>query len=53
MNNNIIHELNAPYTLKQNGITERKNRPLTEAINVMLISLGLSKRMWGEDILSA
>ena len=32
----IIHEVTAPYTPQQNGVTERKNRTLTEMINAML-----------------
>ncbi|GJS37654.1 zinc finger, CCHC-type containing protein [Tanacetum coccineum] len=32
----IIHETTAPYTPKQNGISERKNRVLKEMVNSML-----------------
>ena len=39
--NRIIHEQTAPYTPKQNGVVERKNRTLTNMMNVMLISFGL------------
>ncbi|GJY15305.1 zinc finger, CCHC-type containing protein [Tanacetum coccineum] len=43
----IIHETTAPYTLQQNGISERKNRVLKEMVNSMLSYSGLSQRVWG------
>ena len=51
--NRIIHEQTAPYTPEQNGVVERKNRTLTNMMNVMLISFGLPNNMWGETILFA
>ncbi|GKC45103.1 zinc finger, CCHC-type containing protein, partial [Tanacetum coccineum] len=39
----IIHETTAPYTLQQNGISERKNRVLKEMVNSMLSYSGLSQ----------
>ncbi|GJX54803.1 zinc finger, CCHC-type containing protein [Tanacetum coccineum] len=40
----IIHEMTAPYTSQQNGISERKNRVLKEMVNPMLSYSGLSQR---------
>ncbi|GJT69933.1 zinc finger, CCHC-type containing protein [Tanacetum coccineum] len=39
----IIHEMTAPYTLQQNGISERKNKVLKEMVNSMLSYSGLSQ----------
>ncbi|GJU56758.1 retrotransposon protein, putative, ty1-copia subclass [Tanacetum coccineum] len=49
----IRHEFTTPYSPKQNGITERKNRTLKEIVNAMLISSGLRQDMWEEAILMA
>jgi transposase InsO family protein len=48
----IIHETTAPYSPQSNGVAERKNRTLTDLVNAMLDSLGLSKSWWGEAILA-
>jgi hypothetical protein len=39
----IIHERTPSYSPQSNGIAERKNRTLTELVNVMLDTAGLSK----------
>jgi transposase InsO family protein len=39
----IIHERTPVYSPQSNGITKRKNRTLTELVNTMLETLGLSK----------
>ena len=39
----IIHERTPPYSPQSNGIIERKNRTLTELVNAMLETAGLSK----------
>jgi transposase InsO family protein len=39
----IIHERTPPYSPELNGIAERKNRTLTDLMNVMLDTVGLSK----------
>ncbi|GJT42927.1 zinc finger, CCHC-type containing protein [Tanacetum coccineum] len=39
----IIHEMTAPYTPQQNGISKRKNRVLKEMVNSMLSYSGLSQ----------
>jgi transposase InsO family protein len=39
----IIHERTPPYSPQSNGIAERKNRTLTDLVNAMLETAGLSK----------
>jgi hypothetical protein len=39
----IIHERTPPYSPESNGIAERKNRTLTDLVNAMLDTAGLSK----------
>ncbi|GJY74381.1 zinc finger, CCHC-type containing protein [Tanacetum coccineum] len=48
----IIHEMTAPYTPQQNGISKRKNRVLKEMVNSMLSYSGLSQGFWGEVMLT-
>ena len=48
----IIHERTPPYSLESNGIAERKNRTLTDLVNAMLDTGGLSKAWWGEALLT-
>ena len=43
----IIHERTPPYSPQSNGKAERKNRTLTDLVNAMLETLGLSKAGWG------
>src|SRR6266498_1641314 len=49
----IIHESTLPYSPQSNGVAERKNRTLTDLVNAMLDTAGLSKEWWGEAILTA
>ncbi|KAD2393511.1 hypothetical protein E3N88_40488 [Mikania micrantha] len=49
----IIHQITAPYTPQQNGVSERKNRVLKEMVNSMLSYSGLSEGFWGEVMLTA
>ena len=49
----IIHELSVPYTPQQNGVAKRKNRTLTEMVNVMLSYSDFGKGFWGEAMLTA
>ena len=49
----IIHERTPPYSLESNGIAERKNCTLTDLVNAMLDTSGLSKAWWGEALLTA
>ena len=50
---NIIHETTPPYSPESNGVAERKNRTLTDLVNAMLDTAGLSKAWWGEALLTA
>nr|CAH66607.1 H0211A12.10 [Oryza sativa] len=49
----IIHERMPPYSPQSNGVAERKNRTLTEMVNALLDTAGLSKEWWGEAVLTA
>jgi hypothetical protein len=49
----IIHERTPPYSPQSNGVAERKNHTLTDLVNAMLETSGLSKEWWGEAILTA
>jgi transposase InsO family protein len=42
--NRIIHEMMPPYSPQSNGVAERKNRTLTNLVNAMLDTSGLSKK---------
>ena len=44
--NDIIHEGMPPYSIKSNGVVKRKNRTLTDLVNTMLDTAGLSKSWW-------
>jgi len=48
----IIYERTPPFSPQSNGIAERKNRTLTDLMNAMLSTVGLSKEWWGEVILT-
>jgi transposase InsO family protein len=43
----IIHKMMPPYSLQSNRVSERKNRTLTDLVNIMLETVGLSKAWWG------
>ena len=43
----IIHERTPPYSPESNGIAQRKNRTVTDLVNSMLDTTGLSKVWWG------
>jgi transposase InsO family protein len=49
----IVHERTPPYSHQSNGIAEGKNRTLTDLVNAMLETAGLSKEWWSEAILTA
>src|SRR3954462_4648347 len=53
MEHGIIHEWTPPYSPQSNGVAERKNRTLTDLVNAMLDTSGLSKEWWGEALLTA
>lgn len=44
----IEHQLTAPYTPQQNGVSERKNRTIMEMARCMLYEKGLPKEYWAE-----
>jgi len=44
-NNDIIHEVIAPYAPQQNRLVERKNRSLVNNINSMLYSSDLPNNL--------
>jgi transposase InsO family protein len=43
----VIHERTPPYSSQSNEVLERKNRTLTDLVNSMLDTAGLSKAWWG------
>jgi hypothetical protein len=43
----IIHERMPPYSPQSNGVAERNNRTLSDLVNSMLDTAGLSKAWWG------
>ena len=49
----IIHERTPPYSPQSNGVAERKNRTLSDLVNAMLDTSGLSKAWWGEALMTA
>jgi transposase InsO family protein len=42
----IIHESMLPYSPQSNGVVERKNHTLTNLVNFILDTTGLSKARW-------
>ncbi|GJW82712.1 retrovirus-related pol polyprotein from transposon TNT 1-94 [Tanacetum coccineum] len=49
----ISQNFSYPYTPKQNGVVERRNRSLIEAARTMLNSANLPKFFWGETVNTA
>jgi transposase InsO family protein len=49
----IRHQKTAPYTPQQNGVAERKNRTIFEAVRTMLHSGRMQKRFWVEAAATA
>jgi transposase InsO family protein len=49
----IVHKRMPPSSPKSNGVAERKNRTLTNLVNAMLDTMGLSKAWWGEVVLTS
>jgi hypothetical protein len=46
--NIIVKQTTIPYTLKQNGVTERKNRTLVENVRCMLQNMKLDDKVWAK-----
>ncbi|GJS97062.1 retrovirus-related pol polyprotein from transposon TNT 1-94, partial [Tanacetum coccineum] len=46
----ISQKFSSPYTLKQNGVAERKNRTFIEASRTMMNGSVLSKHFWTEAV---
>lgn len=44
----IVHQLTAPYTPQQNGVSERKNRSIMEMTRCLLHEKELPKKLWAE-----
>lgn len=51
--NGIIFQCSTPRCPQQNGISERKNRTLTEALRTMLIGKNLPNFLWAEALYHA
>lgn len=52
-NNNITHELSAPYVPQQNGLVERENRTLVELARSMMHDVNIPKFLWSEALQTA
>lgn len=48
LENGISHEVSAPFTPQQNGLIERDNRTVIEAMRTMLFHRNLPDRLWNE-----
>ncbi|UYV66529.1 hypothetical protein LAZ67_4001965 [Cordylochernes scorpioides] len=48
----IVHELTAPYTPEQNGISERDNRTIVESARCMLHGRKMPLELWAEALLN-
>ena len=44
----IKRELSTPYNLQQNGVAERKNRTIMEAVKAMIHDQDLPMHLWAE-----
>lgn len=49
----IILETTAPYTLEQNGKSEKENRTIVESARTMIKAKQLPKNLWGEAVSTA
>jgi hypothetical protein len=51
--NGILHRLSCPYTSKENGISKRKHRHITETGLSLLAQSNLSSSRWVDAFLTA
>ena len=49
----VRHELSVPKTPEQNGVSERMNRTLVEAVRTMLADAKLPQKFWAEALSTA
>jgi transposase InsO family protein len=49
----IQHQISAPYSQQQNGVSERFNRTVVECARTMLNQAGLDKTYWSHAVLTA
>ncbi|KAF2351804.1 Integrase catalytic core [Trinorchestia longiramus] len=49
----IVHQKTVPKTLEQNGVAERMNRTILEAVRAMLSDSKLPKTFWAEAVSTA
>ncbi|KAK9714933.1 hypothetical protein RND81_06G131800 [Saponaria officinalis] len=49
----IIHQRSAPGVPQQNGRVERKHRHLVETARSMMLNADLTKKFWGDSLLTA
>ena len=49
----ILQQLTCPYTPKQNGVAERKNRHIMSVVRCLLCGMGVPKYFWHMAVLTA
>lgn len=49
----ITHQVTAPYTPQQNGVSERGNGITVERARCLLTTAGMPAKFWGEAVMTA